>query len=201
VVCFCVYGDGDWFNNGQDVFWPDKLNWITNLTNSVFGQVPVRQRKWYCAAWSGLSHTSQRGDRWVCSNGGMMMSRGGNWRNSKRNLLQCHFVDRKFHMKSLGIEPEAPRWEARNVTAWAMVQPSRKPKGESRTWLAIITERPCAYSWRSIGCRLMTEVTLWTTEGRVDEPDCIWHRYEYNQCLAKSNLRSLNWAIRANADF
>jgi hypothetical protein len=77
---------------------------------------------------------------------------GENWRNSERNLLECHFVDHEFHMKSLGIKPEAPQWEARNRTAWTMAQPSRKTKGssnskESRAWLAIITERPWVYSF------------------------------------------------------
>jgi hypothetical protein len=47
-------------------------------------------RVWQCAAWSGLSHTSWGGDRWVRSSGGLMISRG--------------------KLKNLE-EPRPPQWE------------------------------------------------------------------------------------------
>jgi hypothetical protein len=30
------------------------------------------------------------------------------------NLAQCHFVHHNFHMTWLGLEPDPPRWEARD---------------------------------------------------------------------------------------
>jgi hypothetical protein len=37
---------------------------------------------------------------------------GENRRNSERNFIQYHFILHKSHMKSPGIEPEAPKQEA-----------------------------------------------------------------------------------------
>jgi hypothetical protein len=71
-------------------------------------------RVWYCVAWSGLSHASWGGDRWLWSDGEVMISRRIP-KNSDRNQLQCHFFHHESHLVtrdwrrrlscSIGIRP------------------------------------------------------------------------------------------------
>jgi hypothetical protein len=58
---------------------------------------------WYCAAWSGLSHSSQGGNRWVRSNGGMMVS----WRKRYKlrgKLLQHNIVHKNLTWSYLRLD-------------------------------------------------------------------------------------------------
>lgn len=50
--------------------------------------------------------TSQGSDRWVWSNGEMMISRGATKEKSEKNLLQSHFIHHKSHMKLPRPDPE-----------------------------------------------------------------------------------------------
>jgi hypothetical protein len=61
--------------------------------------------------WSGLWHFSGGDDRYVCSNGWMMIG-GGKPKKLGANLLWCNWVNFWSQMKSSGTEPEAPRREA-----------------------------------------------------------------------------------------
>jgi hypothetical protein len=73
------------------------------------------------AATTGLSYQPQMIDDSDCGAiGGMKIDEGN--QSLGGNLLQRHFV----HLKSHKTRPGLPRWEASDLTAWAMARPKKR---------------------------------------------------------------------------
>jgi hypothetical protein len=76
---------------------------------------------WYCAAWSGLSHTTEGGYKWVRNKGGMMISTGKP--KNPREMLQCNSVHHESYMKSMTLgQTKASTVIRQCLIAWATAQ-------------------------------------------------------------------------------
>jgi len=58
---------------------------------------------WSCGAWSQLQHTSRGGDKWVRSNGELMINRGIGKKCGEKSSLGP-LLHHESYMKSLGNE-------------------------------------------------------------------------------------------------
>jgi len=68
----------------------------------------LRLRTRQCAASSGLLHISGSGNRWVMSNGEIMMISMGNPKNPGEEMCtNCHFMHHKYYTSSSITKPQA----------------------------------------------------------------------------------------------
>lgn len=73
---------------------------------------------WSRGAWSQLQHTSRGGDKWVRSNGELMINRGIGKKCGEKSSLGP-LPHHESYMKSLGNEPQGKRGTRSTINeAW-----------------------------------------------------------------------------------